>query len=431
MEQGGTSWHLLRVKAALLLLGVLLVGCRSRGTLVKPEPAHSAEPGAMPRRLPDSPASSAREIVLEDHPSTASSARYVAIAFGQDPASKPGVRSLGEHSADRHPHRDGVFLTHPTFDAGELALAIPGGGEGASWSVHLIRDEATAPRTIPLGKLQPTALHRVGRALFLGVLEEETPRLGWLDLDEKMPSFRELNTHGKLPRFKAYDLFARSGSRLLAIDDVVTPIYADWIELDAQGHPSHSEPWTLPSFINGHYTLAALTPSGKGLWNLFAVGRYGIMSGSGHDLVRMTVQNRTLKESGVRTINSSLGGSSELPVIEEHVPRGTMTKELRITGDRFTEWTGLAFDPSSDQVLVAAGDRGLFSFASSLPKTTTPTVIDVGGECHDVRLLEPGIALALVSKEGRTTLVVIRFSDKTPSVIARHELSGSFRRFVP
>lgn len=208
------------------------------------------------------------EVVLESHEPSLSSASYLSATFGEDTALGPQVRHLGSFPAVTHPHRD-EFLMHAAFASGELVLAAE---EQGVWRVDLIPENNSARRALSLGKLRPTALHRVGDALYVGVLDDEKPRLGWLDLTERTPAFRELSAPAKARR-KAYDLFAR-----------------------------HSD------------------------------------------------------ASRDDTINESQGGTDKLPVVEEHFPSDPGEKKLLVAGDKFTHWTGLAFDPFGGRVQFWRGN---------------------------------------------------------------------------
>ncbi len=258
-----------------LLLAAWVTACsrsRAQRPLVRPDPAARTEPVASLDASPTStPATRVSllgdccSVVLERHTPTSPRARYAALTFGDDLARSPRVADLGEVPAlelDQWPRH---YRTRVTAAQGFLYVAsVEGSDASRSWRVDERRmgDPQATPRRIAFGALQPTALHRAGDTLYAGAMgADEAPEVGWFDLDAPSPTYHRLVARGAPG--KAYDLFARAEDRLVAIDDVVTPIYADWIELDPRGRPARHEPWELPSFINAPSVRVVVARSPK------------------------------------------------------------------------------------------------------------------------------------------------------------------------
>lgn len=272
----------------------------------------------------------------------------------------------------------------------------------------------------------PAALHMVGERVFVG----HGNRVSLVDFGAAAPTLQELHQRPQM-RFKAYDLFARDGAWLIAIDDIVTPVYADSFELldDAVRHWSGFE---LPGAINGHYQHALLHARSPGAGTLFAIIPYGIMSGSGHDLVALP-----MREAAPAIATADLvvnrGGDVGIPVLEEHVPRGGGEPEL-LVGDRFTNWTGLAH--VKDRLLLAAGERGLLLLADDFDSTSRPTQLDIGGSCLDV-LVEGSRVFVLrgplepsQGSPPATSLVELSIDADKATPVASVALDGPYLRFV-
>ena len=131
-------------------------------------------------------------------------------------------------------------------------------------------------------------------------------------------------------RFKAYDVFARSGDQVLAIDDVVRPLYADLFQVGT-GKPTRVADFEMPGLINGVYSHAVLVP-GQGGLDVYAIAPYGIMSGNGHELARLPIRNGKIEGPG-DVLNA--GGNSAY-TIEEHVSRSTQKPERLV--ERVCDW---------------------------------------------------------------------------------------------
>jgi hypothetical protein len=263
---------------------------------------------------------------------------------------------------------------------GQAAWAHAGGREGAWTLVRRDADSATPAPAIPIGATIPAAMHMAGDVVMIGAGNT----IGTVDLAADPPRWQALHRRPDM-QFKAYDLFARAGEWLVAIDDEVMPMYADTFTLDATGHATHRAAWELPGVINGHYGAAVLGRTGPADGTLWVVASYGIMDGHGQDLAALAIQGDALQTKPDVILNSH--PLDDPPVLEEHVSRHTGKPEKLALGTDFTPWTGLArFAPASGpaRLLLAAGPRGLLLVPERFGPTTRAEGIDVGGECADV-----------------------------------------------
>ncbi len=278
---------------------------------------------------------------------------------------------------------------------------------------HVIVENGTRlVADVDLGAVEPVALQVIyPRGLFVGAKE----KLLWVDLGASAPKVVELaNRPGA---FKAYDLFARAGDRVLAVDDVVMPLFADLWKVGG-GTPQRLGDFTMPGLINGMYRYAALVPV-EGGFDVFVIAPYGIMDGWGHVLARMPIRGDKLDVDRDMPLNSQNKGPFH---ISEHVSRQTQKPEKLAAGADFTEWTGLAV--RGDEVLVAAGARGLLRFPKQLAETAEVT--SVGGSCHDVLVLGERV-LVLVEREGKGALLELGADG---AQVSEHALPAVYQRFV-
>ena len=353
-------------------------------------------------------------VLVEKHDDEAAEASYVAIDLA---AARPQPISLGDAPALPHTSWPGHFRTIAAHGG---ARWVRGEEKGGRHALVVSDARGGAPRTIEVDG-EPTGLHLHGQALYVGLGR----RVGWIDLAAGRPAFQELIARDH--QFKAYDLFARAGDRLVAIDDVVMPMVADWFALDGKA-PRRIADWKLPGVINGHYTQAALVPAGQGTWTLYLVAPYGIMDGSGHDLVALPVRGDKLVFEEGLTLQNGRGGPT--PILEEHLDRGTGKPVSLVAGSEVTEWTGLAVDPDGGRLLVAAGKRGLIVLPGDFTGASKGTLVDLGGECRDVAR-RGGALVALVAGGGQASeLVLLTRSGDGYTAGARHPLPAAFDRIL-
>lgn len=290
--------------------------------------------------------------------------------------------------------------------------------DGTGWQVVVHTIGGAETRTVA-APLRPAALHVVGGAVVAGA--DNT--IGWIDIAAEGLAWREIHRRPDM-RFKAYDLFARAGEWLIAIDDEVMPMYADSFSVDEAGRLTHTQGWSLPGIINGHYTHAALARSGARDGVLFAVLPYGIMDGDGQDLAALKIAGDVLAFDQKVTLNSTR--MTDPPVLEEHVSRRTQEPEKLVAGAEFTAWRGLALHEG--RVLLAAGTRGLLVLPQVFTPDTKATAVVVGEECRDV-LVADGRTWVLVG--GRESAVVeLAWDGDAAKVRGKTALAGSYERFV-
>jgi hypothetical protein len=383
-------------------------------------PAPPAEPPAPPvvePELPPLPVDDGRWVVLEQYNRGADTATHAAVRLAEDPRRTPKFIDLGES-----PAMSTSGLSRPS-----IAVAAH---EGARW----VQLETTPSggvravvRTLPdskplvaveLGDIRPAALHLAGHSLWIGT----QARVGWADLSAKQPRFEELVVRTERPG-KSYDVFARHGDRLVAIDDVISPIYADWFSLDPYGRPHQRlADWELPAMVYGHYTAATLVPRGDEYELLALSTSSSGYVGRGHALYRLAIRGNVLFQGGPAP-------NVRAPRIHEVQGKGPYPAVL-IAGTTYTEWGGFAITPDGQRVLVAAGKRGLISLPRDFDETTPVELVDVGGACDDV-IVRGNTILALVTvREVRPELVVLETDGAKLRVTARHPLPCWFDRFV-
>lgn len=211
-----------------------------------------------------------------------------------------------------------------------------------------------------LGKVAPAALHALGGKVAVVGQGNKVCRI---DFAASPPTYETVLERPEMRPGKAYDLFARAGEWLIAVDDVVMPIYGDTFKVGRDRKLTHEEALTLPGVINGSYRLLSLVRQGPRDGTLYAYAPYHIMSGRGHDLAAL----RFAKGKGTWDPDVVLQNSSRDPVVlEEHAgQRGNL-----IAGKSLTAWTGLTYVPERKQLLAAAGERGLLAIPAPFTAKT-------------------------------------------------------------
>ncbi|MFW5878525.1 MAG: hypothetical protein ACOCVR_01790 [Myxococcota bacterium] len=274
----------------------------------------------------------------------------------------------------------------------------------------------TPVQTIELGDLRPVALHLVSRGLYVGTWGE----VGWFDLDADPIVYQRL-VHRPDFTHKPYDLFARNGDWLLAIDDNLMPILADLFRLDEEGRPTHFTEWKLPGLVNGTYRHALLVRNEEDAGVLYASGPYerGYKEPGGQLLFALPIERESLgrEESWLSEIRPGTG-EGDSPTL--------------VAGDAFTQFGGMAWLPAKNgreaNLFVAAGERGILVLPHMLAEDPAPKLIDAGGPVADVMTF--GDALhALVGGE-RSRVVRLDAQDGSFVPGASFDLPGPARRFV-
>ena len=373
-------------------------------------------------------------LLLAGHENDQDAARYAAVRFGAG-AAAPQVTALDRAPAVPYSNWEGHYRILDAHDGPRWARVEADGGsadgKGAAYRA-VIRDLSapkSPPRSVPLGAEEPTGLYLVGDVLVVGF---SGASVSFADLAAKRPALTEVVRRDT--RFKGYDLFVRDGAHLLAIDDIMRPMYADWLRIGERGVGERLGDWTLPGVVNGRYEQAALVPRGEDRWSLYLVASYGVMSGHGHNLFALDIRGREL-----------LPQDPQAPrVLREHVARGSGAVESLVAGAHFTPWSGLAVEPGGERLLLAAGDRGVLVLPADFAAGSRGELVDLGGAVSDVRV-HGGRILALVSpapaskpaakkaaKKARpaaaSELVLLERAGATLKVTARHRLPGAFYR---
>jgi hypothetical protein len=324
--------------------------------------------------------------------------------------------AAAERPALPHPHWDHHYLTVAAHAGGASWIAGEPDGAGFRLVARTIGEPATRPVALPQ---QPSALHHVGDAALVGAGNT----VGHVDLSQPTPAWAEIHRREDM-RYKSYDVLVRAGAWLVAIDDVVTPIYADSFRLDDAGRPSHTAAWTLPGAINGRYAMAALSRAADRDGVLYVVVPYGIMDGHGQDLAALPIRADALVHGPDIVLNATR--TSDPPVLEEHVSRRTGKPEKLAAGADYTAWRGLALHRG--RVLLAADARGLLVVPGEYTPDTRAAAVDVGGDCRDV-LVDGDRTFVLVG--GRSDAVVeLAWDGPAARELRRVPLQGSFDRFL-
>ncbi|MBL4689229.1 MAG: hypothetical protein JKY37_31845 [Nannocystaceae bacterium] len=350
-------------------------------------------------------------IVAVAHTDTDASATFAVFALGSDPLSAKGRVSV-------------PAIENPQWPKHYRAIAAHGGGgtwlraeSGARGAVVVRADETGAAKTRVLVGEGPAALHAVGHWGVVG----QGGKVGLIDFSESAPSMKTLHERADMAG-KAYDLFVQHGDWLIAIDDEVSPVYADTFTVGAS-KLKHAEAWTMPGLINGTYYAVAFAPTGPRSGTLFALAQYGIMDGSGHDLAALAVVDGKLAVKPDVLLNGSV--STDPPVREEHVSRRTGKPEKLAWGTAYSDWTDLAIAPDGRLLLSAVG-RGLLVLPADFSPTTAAVQVDVGGDCLDL-ISDRGRVLVLV---GAADSELVELNPQSLEAKQRYALHGHYDRLL-
>lgn len=314
-----------------------------------------------------------------------------------------------------NPRWPGHHLSLVSHDGGDHWMALePKNGELAIVRRHVDGREVGF---VPIGADPPAALHAFGTRVFVG----RAAAVALADFAAPHPALTVLHERADMYG-KPYDLFVRSGDWLVAIDDEVSPIYADTFTI-GEAAIVHDTAWDMPTFINGSYYAGALRVDAARTGTLYALAHYGIMSGNGQDLVALPLERGKLTVGGDVILNGRVLTSP--PVLEEHADRGSGKPDKLVAGTEMTGWRDLAVAPAagdSGRLLIAASERGLLSLPTDFGPSTKADMIDLGGPCLDVRV-EGGVVHALVGEHDSTLVMLDAASFE---VRARHALGGHF-----
>lgn len=399
--------------AASLAIAFSLCACghdepnRRHDTATRQAPTPNEHPSAGPV---------ARMLVLEDTRDDAPRASYVAVSLPEDAAAPPSLGAPWTHPSLPRGESPGAFRTVCAASGGRFARVERVGDRYALVVRRL--DQGTEQSSLDLGTSEPHALMLLEHGALVGAVTKVT----YADFAARaVTTLVEREDAGR----KAYDVFARAGDRVVAIDDVVRPIYADLFALEGHAAPRRVADWSLPPLINGMYRHAVLVPRGEGRHTLYVVAPYGILDGNGQEVAAIPIEGTRLGVTDQDVLNS---GGRRPWVIEEHVSRRAGGEARLLAGTELTLFAGLAF--AEEKILLAAGARGLFVLPADFAGDRTPQVITALGAVHDVTTAF-GRVFALVSGEGDThALVELAHREGAFASIARTPLPARYVRFV-
>ena len=343
-------------------------------------------------------------------------------------ASGPSVGVVQSRAAMPVSNWPDHFMGRLAHDGSDRYVAVAGGPEAWKLEVWSVEPSSGPSASFELGTVSPAGLMMVGDQVFLG----QGNAVGVVDLAAASP-LRELHRRPEMFA-KAYDVFVRSGAWMIAIDDVVQPIYADGFRI-GPGAPERVQDFTLPSAINGSYYAGELVARGPDSGTLYLLLHYGIMDGHGHDLTALPIAAGKLEVDSGALLNGG-GALSNPPVLEEHVDRGTHEPVKLIATEIYSEWTNLAYVRASEggqpRLWISAVERGLLELPADFDPSTKASVIDLGGAVVDIMLIG-GRGYALVNVEqplARSELVELSPLPTGAAVERRTPLPGIFHRFV-
>ena len=372
-----------------MIVALLLAGCgkqratQSHGGDAPPAqdtPSSTPDPALPPDDRPEREPMSTHLLVIQ-HTNSSRTAVTIPVVL-----SDSELRPLEPRSWTALPMPN--WPDHFTFVAaheGGRHYAVARQAQGGHELVWATIAEPAADRAVAIGPTAPASLLVAGTNVIAGIANE----LGQVDFGDDPPAYRSFHKRPEM-KWKAYDLFARANDWVIAIDDVVTPVYADGLRLNAEGHAAHELGFELPGAINGVYRHAALHRTGPAAGTLYAIVPYGVMDGNGQDLARLPIEAGRTTFGSDLTINSTAHPN----VLEEHVDRGTGKPTALAAGKEFSPWTGLALleGPAGlRHVLLAAGPRGLLVLPAQTGPKSKAEVVTLGANCHDVLTRGPRI----------------------------------------
>ena len=406
----------------LVLITVAALGCGNKTDSKETTGSRRVAPSPTATADKNKSQKPGRWLILQQHISPATTARMLPVALTTDgPVVGQSTEIVAPELWNWRQQRKVLASA-----AGEHWIAAAQ-SESGEWQLHVhsAAEPAAKPRSIPLDLDSITGLLAVDHRVVVG----SGNRVGYVDTSADAPSFTLLAE--RRGAGKAFDVFARDGDLIVAIDDEVSPIYAELLTVRGDREITHLEGWNMPTFINGVYRLAALSISDAKARDgvLYATGSYEIMSGDGQDLTAIPIRGGKLPGGLAEVLNDGSGVSNP-PVIEEHVSRGSGAVEKIVHGKNMTMWTGLAVTAGSPrQVALAAGSRGLLLFPGDFDHQTKATAADLGGACHDIITVGEDTYALIADKDGGH-LAKLAFGAGTATVSSRVELPAVYHRFV-
>jgi len=288
---------------------------------------------------------------------------------------------------------------------------------------------------------KPTALSLYREFLYFGLGH----RLAFVDLrtDTKLI---ELYHRKNMDEGKSYDLLVHDFGRLLAVDDFISPIYADWFHLNHDGFPRRRADWVFPDMINGHVKRVLFAPGNDSKYTLgalYILGSFSVLTGQGQLISAHAIRGDALETTRGRAVNGGYTTGKER-VREEFISMETGRPIFAaspssgwdglVDGKKFTWWTSIALTQDKKEIALAAGTRGLLILNADFHPTSLAEKVDVGGECLDVVVHSAGL-IALIRSEKQYALAVLRRKEtkkkqKKWQVVRRYQLSNAYHKFI-
>nr|AYM53136.1 hypothetical protein [Pseudenhygromyxa salsuginis] len=401
---------MLRCRFSWLLSALLTLSCQGKQTGTPSDGAPSPDGANDTKQAsePDPPTGAEQagepwrertrtHLLLRRHGPKMTTADYVAVTIGDTLEASPPLTSTATPLAFWPDH----FASRAAHDGrNHFVIAT---GDAAPWQLrrHELGADGTVQvtDTVEIGEVVPAALHLVGDQLFMG----QDNAVIRIDFAGPQPQRTEVHRRPDMI-YKAYDLFVRDLEWLLAIDDEVVPIYAESLGLHQGAAPVREAGWELPGAINGHYYAGVLArrpghAHGERNGTLYVLVSYGIMDGNGQDLAALPIRDGALTVEPELIING--GGRSKLPVLEEHVDRGSGEPRTLLAGAAFSPWRALARYLSADgreTLLLCAGPRDILAVPADFDGDSKASIVEIDGDCLDL-LVDDGRIWALVDPD--------------------------------
>ena len=399
------------MRRIVLLVTTMLGACTQASPPERPEEGDTKAETKQDPVVPSAWTEAKRtHLLLAKHTPEAKAARYLPIELD---TRKPGAAT--DVDAVPLPNWPGHFASVAAHGGRTKWVVVRPSGGG----VEMVVNDPGSPTVAHALPNPAAAMHMVGDAVFLGI-ETSVHRIDLHATEAEL----ELLVARAGAGGKAYDVFVRRQDWLLAIDDVVRPIYADAFRLQPDGSAAHDAAFDMPGLINGTYSAGVLDPSGADTGTLYMIASYGIMDGSGQDLVALPIVGGKTKHDGELVLNSTV--STDPPVLEEHVDRGTNKPVKIIAGTEVTQWTGIELVGEGDarRLLLPAGARGLLAVPLPFTPETKAEVV-FAEPVNDVEV-DGTRVFVLTGKQ----LVELAWTITKPTEVARVELGDTYHRIV-
>ena len=310
-------------------------------------------------------------------------------------------------------------------DGRRLVMATRTGREGDVYTLT-VRELATRATVFErsLSARNIAALSLRGDRSFIG----EAGRVRVLTLGAAMD---EPEVVASLPdrECKPYDHFAWCDDDLLAVDDMMAPIYADLLHAPSDGPVTLRSAFRFPDEI-GFYEDVLLARDAAGAPLAFTLRRIATELGVGNEIVASPVASLP-----VRTAESMQRGSffgRRFARAEEFVPDPIWKdagEPKLLHGERLTDMHAIAFTHDRRALLAATSERGLLRITLPLGKRARVTALQTAQSCLDVIAFD-GRRFALTGARDAETSVVLELDDEGTAIVHASTVQGRFERFV-